>query len=725
MPMTSTSHRNATELADANVQKATLIGTLTVFLSQTHNHPDQQALDQSWVDTLVERIGTPEILNQALHPISVILNDGSSDHVLYDLLQKHGINSTPELPQDLSVLVFAGQHCLAMLSQLGLGGPEDMWWHAKVYKKELEQNHPAEFLTMMHESNSPQLMKHSSDLELFLAVWKLRKLLKSGTINKEKFIQNCCMLLGGLEDRTNWAICNLTCNHELMDAILDLLAHVHIAATFSAGSWMRLTTGCLYMVAAGLVHEMLAQVDLLTERMSDVPKDALTLPPRSCQMSKLKVTKGGQKRQAHAWDALPCGCSGAFKKVCASPTKFVTHLNPQKDDPKTVPDTVILPSCLGSKIVEEELKLMQTVITHIFQTINMITTKDEFTLFTKGTSETIENTTGHPAGVIAQFLLKKHGDEPNARGYERKVMQRVWSSWETLHTDLQKHKMLEFEDASQEKYQQLLNSSKAWWTVMRLFKVKCFHTKFELLVPKEFGDCQESGTLGVSSQLNAVQAALEMSTPAKCGAESNHSNQPQKQQRLRANKTPGVVAVRQDTFAANLQESDVDDMEDSSYHEQSNHGQATMPSLEDHSGDQGQVTGSHGRYDQIEDVEVDHDIEGVDTHQDGSEDGGDNEADARLQQGGDWELDKSILKVIASAESMTKEESRGLAELLDQITASHRDGDMQYLVNALLAKGKLKKVHEYNSFSEDKDRGDGQGSAAEEEEREEGHMEEA
>ncbi|GAB1527343.1 hypothetical protein RhiTH_010518 [Rhizoctonia solani] len=732
MPMTSTSNKNATELAAANVQKATLIGTFTVFLSQTHNHPDQQALDQSWVDTLVERIGTPEILNQALHPISVILNDGSSDHVLYDLLQKHGINSTPELPQDLSVLVFAGQHRLAMLSQLGLGGPEDMWWHAKVYKKELEQNHPAEFLTMMHESNSPQLMKHSSDLELFMAVWKLRKLLKSGTINEEKFLQNRCMLLGGLEDRTNRAICNLTCNHELMDAISDSLACVHIAATFSAGSWMRLTTGRLYMVAAGLVHEMLAQVDLLTEGMSDVPKDALTLPPRSCQMSKLKVTKGGQKRQAHAWDALPGGRSGALKRVRARPTNFVTHLNPQKDDPWTFPDMVILPSCLGSKIVEEELKLMQTVITHM---INMITTKDEFTLFTKGTSETIENTTDHPAGVIAQFLLKKHGDEANARGYERKVMQRVWSSWETLHTDLQKHKMLELEDASQEKYQQLLNSSKAWWTVMRLFKVKHLHTKFELLVPKEFGDRQESGTLGVSSQLNAVQAALEMSTPAKRGAESNHSNRPQKQQRLRANKTPGVVAVvavRQDTFEANLQESDVDDMEDSSYHEQSNHGHTTMPSLEDHSGDQGQVTGSHGGYDQIEDVEVDHDIEGVDTHQDASEDGGDNEADARLQQGGDWELDKSILKVIASAESMTKEESRGLAELLDQITASHRDGDMQYLVDALLAKGKhvstkLKKVHEheYNSVSEDEDRGDGQGSVAEEEEREEGHMEEA
>ncbi|QRW16643.1 hypothetical protein RhiXN_04644 [Rhizoctonia solani] len=414
-------------------------------------------------------------------------------------------------------------------------------------------------------------MKHSSNLELFLAVWKLRKLLKSGTINEEKFLQDCCMLLGGLEDRTNWATRNLTCNHELMDAILDLLAHVHIAATFPAGSWMRLTTGCLYMVAAGLVHEMLAQVDLLTEGMSDVPKDDLTLLPRSCQMSKLKV---------------------------------------------------ILPSCLGSKIVEEELKLMQTVITHM---INMITTKDELTLSTKGTSETIENITDHPAGVIAQFLLKKHGDEPNARGYEHK-----------------------------------------------------------------------------------------------------------KQQRLRPKKTPGVVAVRQDTFAANLQESDVDDMEDTSYHQESNHGRATMPSLEDHSGDQGQVTGCHGGHDQIEDVEVDHDIEGVHTHQDASEDGGDNEADARLQQGGDWELDKSILKVIASAESMTKEESRGLAELLDQITASHRDGDMQYLVDALLAKGKhvstkLKKVHEHqnNLVSEDEDRGDGQGSAAEEEEWEEGHTEEA
>jgi hypothetical protein len=113
---------------------------------------------------------------------------------------------------------------------------------------ELEKDHPAEFLTMMHESNSPQLMKQSSDLELFRAVWKLKRLLQSKTISEKTFLDNRRMLLGGLEERTNRAICNLTRNSELMDAIYESLQRVHIAKIFSAGAWMRLTTGRLYMV---------------------------------------------------------------------------------------------------------------------------------------------------------------------------------------------------------------------------------------------------------------------------------------------------------------------------------------------------------------------------------------------------------------------------------------------------------------------------------------------
>ncbi|GAB1526410.1 hypothetical protein RhiTH_009577 [Rhizoctonia solani] len=78
---------------------------------------------------------TPEILNQALHPISVILENNAYNQTLEALLEEQGVNSVPKLPQELSVLVFAGQHRLAMLSQLDLGGQENMWWHAHVYKQ--------------------------------------------------------------------------------------------------------------------------------------------------------------------------------------------------------------------------------------------------------------------------------------------------------------------------------------------------------------------------------------------------------------------------------------------------------------------------------------------------------------------------------------------------------------------------------------------------------------
>lgn len=123
------------EVAIMDLRREHLIGTFTVLVSQTQNHPDQRALDQSWVDALVEKIGTPGILNRAAYPISVILEDGAMEEELLRILDEMGNHSAPDLPDGVRVLVFAGQHCLAMLSQLGLESPEERWWHANVYKR--------------------------------------------------------------------------------------------------------------------------------------------------------------------------------------------------------------------------------------------------------------------------------------------------------------------------------------------------------------------------------------------------------------------------------------------------------------------------------------------------------------------------------------------------------------------------------------------------------------
>jgi hypothetical protein len=133
MPSNSSKQVSGEE-AIAKVRKVHLIGRFKVSLSQTQNHPDQRALDQAWVDELVKLIGSLEVLNRALHPISVILEDDSWAKRLQHLLEKHR-HEVPDLPMEVSVLVFAGQHRLAMLSQLGLDGSDQLWWHADVYKQ--------------------------------------------------------------------------------------------------------------------------------------------------------------------------------------------------------------------------------------------------------------------------------------------------------------------------------------------------------------------------------------------------------------------------------------------------------------------------------------------------------------------------------------------------------------------------------------------------------------
>jgi hypothetical protein len=115
-------------------------------------------------------------------------------------------------------------------------------------KTEMEQDHPAEFLTMMHESNSPQVMKPNGDLDLFRAALKLKALLTAGTITREIFLVNRRTLLGYSES-TARAISNLTRNDELADAVAEALTRPHIARVFSVGGWRKLATGRLYGVS--------------------------------------------------------------------------------------------------------------------------------------------------------------------------------------------------------------------------------------------------------------------------------------------------------------------------------------------------------------------------------------------------------------------------------------------------------------------------------------------
>ncbi|KAG9090138.1 hypothetical protein FRC06_001202 [Ceratobasidium sp. 370] len=232
----------------------------------------------------------------------------------------------------------------------------------------LEEDHPAAFLTLMHDSNSRQVMTSSEDVDLFQAVHN---------------------------ETTSWVISNLTRNKELANATQDALSWTHIAKAFQAGGWKKLTAGWVYRVAAGLVREMTAQVDLLTKGMSEVPKGVVTLMPCLCQVSALEVQSGGRKKkkQPHPWDALPGKLAAALEQVKAWPASFVTPLNPKTADPWTLPD-VLLKVCAK----EEHLEC-----------------------YAISNPDPLESEVDHPAGVLANVLRHSQGDSPQIVGYERKA----------------------------------------------------------------------------------------------------------------------------------------------------------------------------------------------------------------------------------------------------------------------------------------------------------------
>ncbi|KAG9100666.1 hypothetical protein FRC06_003875 [Ceratobasidium sp. 370] len=206
----------------------------------------------------------------------------------------------------------------------------------------------------------------TSDVDLFQAVVKLKGLLDAGAISREMFLLNWHAILGHNET-TSQAISNLTRNKELANVIMDALSQAHIAKAFQAGGWKKLTTGQVYGVAAGVVWEMTAQVDLLTKGMSEVPEGVVTFMPRLCQVSVLEAQLGGKKKkkQPHLWDALPGKLAAALEWVKAQPASFITPLNPKTADPWTLPDVELLPSCMGANVVESELKVLHHVMLHV------------------------------------------------------------------------------------------------------------------------------------------------------------------------------------------------------------------------------------------------------------------------------------------------------------------------------------------------------------------------
>ncbi|QRW09518.1 hypothetical protein RhiLY_08517 [Ceratobasidium sp. AG-Ba] len=470
----------------ALVRQRYWLGRFKINVSQSSIHPDQRPLDESWVQELSSKIGHKENLNRAQHPIGVILEGTGHEQVLRALAAQNE-HMVPDLPTSYRVLVFAGQHRLALLPRLGLVNQEDQWWYADAYSAGLQSENPAEFVTLMHESNVPTMMKASSDVDLFRAVIKLKGFLKTGQVQKPA------------------AVCMLTRNEGLADAILDALSRPHIAKTFQAGSWKRITTGRLWGVASGLVQEMTCQVDLLVKGAVDVPNNVLNLKLRGCQITNL-ASLTGIKAKRHPWDALPGGFSQALERVRSRPQSFTTPLNPKGIHGWSLPDIVLLPSCLGSVVVEQQLKVMQLVVSHL---LRMCADPEHFETYIGSSPETVETSSDHPAGMIAHVLAEKRKDTSKVLGYEQKIIHFAWKNRAALQQALEQAGMKQPVDCGEEDYCHLIAEHECWWELLRMFKTKRLPYGWRLAVPQQFKASTGQASQGSTSVALPVAAADE------------------------------------------------------------------------------------------------------------------------------------------------------------------------------------------------------------------------
>lgn len=66
------------------------------------------------------------------------------------------------------------------------------------------------------------------------------------------------------------------------------------------------------------------------------------------------------------------------------------------------------------------------------------------------------------------------------------IIHTVWVDRMELSTQLEVHKVPEFQSAGKEDYQRLVEKSKCWWQVLRLYKASKFPFGLRLVCPKTF-----------------------------------------------------------------------------------------------------------------------------------------------------------------------------------------------------------------------------------------------
>ena len=108
------------------------VGKYRVLANQVRPHPGQRLLCQQWVDSLHERFKDVG-LDRAAHPIKVILENNNGLEALTAQSTEAGLGVLSELPNNIAVLVYHGQHRIAAC--LKLEDLNEHWWYAEVYRQ--------------------------------------------------------------------------------------------------------------------------------------------------------------------------------------------------------------------------------------------------------------------------------------------------------------------------------------------------------------------------------------------------------------------------------------------------------------------------------------------------------------------------------------------------------------------------------------------------------------
>ncbi|QRV79882.1 hypothetical protein RhiJN_07897 [Ceratobasidium sp. AG-Ba] len=401
------------------------LGRFCITLDQIKHHGLQRSVKCDWVRQLHQHFLDVGI-DRAAHPIKVVLAR-PDDLAIVMQAQNHG--QCPWLPRDIPVLVYSGQHRVHACQQIE--DPKEHWWSADVYSSGLVEKYPAEFVTSMHITNETEHRLVPTDAERFLSLHHLNQLRQQSKISSETCQVNQARILrSGANEGTRRGLSNLLLSDDLAESIAGALRLQHLHPAFNAGSWgKKLVKGRFFKLVACLVDEMVEQCRLLVQDQAEPASNVFLLSAASCSWSSLEKAI---KKKNHVWNNLPGGAASALERIKTRTPHFITYLNPVGTDSWTFSDTLLLPSVLTSELVAKSLRDMYTLMQHVVSV------------------------------AAGQTLLERY--TANAA-----------------------HTVPSPGIANKDDYKRLLNKSKDWWELFRMFRISPLVGQ-QLRVPKVFGE---------------------------------------------------------------------------------------------------------------------------------------------------------------------------------------------------------------------------------------------